>query len=475
MPAVIDKRAYFKSIGYEPHSPEQWEFHTDQSRFKCAVCGRRFGKSTMGARDREPHYLLPTPSIDWIVGPNYDLGEKEFRVIWDDLIIKKKLGFDKRVKRLYNKKQGDMYIQFPWGPRVEVRSAQHPESLVGEALDHVIMSEAAKHSPETWARFIRPALADKRGTATFPTTPEGHNWLYQLWQMGRDPKFKGIYKSWNFPSWLNTVMFPEGENDPEIQMLKLTMTMEEFLQEIAADFSSFSGKIYSEFNENVHVREVPYVPEWPTYGAWDWGFTAPLAFVEFQVDPWDRVRIFREHYLSFTSLEDHIRIIQSRENPEGYHLDVTFGDAADPEATLRVNELFAPCISLPDAKSNWRQGINTVKQRLRQYQTGYDEWDRPIEEPWLIIDHSCKNGIREFNTYKKKDTSAPLTETNAMGAALRQDDHFLDAIRYAMVSLFELGAGSHLADTEGTGDTALWTPDDLYESGDTIFGAATLL
>jgi hypothetical protein len=85
----------------------------------------------------------------WIVGPTYDLAEKEFRVIWNDLIVNQKLGKDKRVKRAYSKRAGDMFIQFPWGTRVECRSAEHPEYLVGEALDHVIMSEAAKHKRET--------------------------------------------------------------------------------------------------------------------------------------------------------------------------------------------------------------------------------------------------------------------------------------------------------------------------------------
>src|SRR5690606_23807517 len=146
----------------------------------------------------------------------YDLGEKEFRVIWDDLIVRQGLGKDKRVKRSYNKRSGTMFIEFPWNTRVEVRSADHPENLVGEALDWVIMSEAAKHKPETWERFIRPALADRRGGADFPTTPEGYNWLYELWMYGQNPDMPD-YESWRFPSWANDVVYPGGELDPEIQ------------------------------------------------------------------------------------------------------------------------------------------------------------------------------------------------------------------------------------------------------------------
>lgn len=444
---LATKQAVFESIGYAPHSEAQWEYHRDGSRYKVPVCGRRFGKSTMSMRDRIPHYLMHEKTLDWIVGPNYDLGEKEFRVLWDDLIVGKHLGADKRVKRAYNKRTGEMYVQFPWGPRIEVRSAAHPDTLVGDALDHVIMSEAAKHSAETWNRFISPSLSDKRGSASFPTTPEGHNWLHQMWQHGRDPKNAGIYKSWNFPSWLNTIVFPGGRNDPEILLLERTMGVEEFLQEIAADFSSFSGKIYAEFNENDHVRAVSFNPAWPNYVAFDWGFTAPLAAIEFQVDPWGKVHVWREHYKPFMTLEMHLQEMKARERPEGYRIDCCWGDAADPEATLYVNQHFGPCMSLPEAKANWRQGVNEVKRLLKLQQVGYDEYDRPIEEPWFVIDHSCKNTIREFNTYKRKETITVPNEAGAAGAARRQDDHALDAIRYGIVHVFLLGATSHLSDT----------------------------
>jgi len=144
---VIDRAKLFSSVGYWPH-PEQILFHNSKARFRIPVCGRRFGKSMMAGHDQEPRMFL-SKKMFWIIGPTYDLGEKEFRVIWDDLIVKMQMGKDKRIKKAYNKKQGNMWIEMPWGARLEVRSADHPENLVGEALDHAIMSEAAKHKKET--------------------------------------------------------------------------------------------------------------------------------------------------------------------------------------------------------------------------------------------------------------------------------------------------------------------------------------
>lgn len=459
---VVDKNLYFQQIGYKPHSPAQWSYHTSKARFRVPCCGRRFGKSEMAAKDLEPELLIPNRRY-WIVGPTYDLGDKEFRVIWDDLIVKMGLGRDKRVRKAYNKKQGEMYIELPWKTRVEVRSAAHPETLVGDSLDGAIISEAAKHNRETWERYIRPALADRRGWATFPTTPEGMNWLYLLWQLGRNPEYAGIYESWNFPSWDNPVVYPGGYNDPEIQLLKATMSIEEFLQEIAAQFTAFKGRIYGEFEEKIHVQRHVFNPAWPNYITWDFGYRDALAAIEFQVDPWDNVYVWREQYGSFKTLETHIKEMRDRIDPEGYRIDLMFGDSADPEAIAYLNEHFGQTVGDPLAKVNWRQGVDLVKSFLKLRDVGlYDEYERPIERPSLWVDHSCTNTIREFNNYKTKETPTGLRESNASGAAQKQDDHAMDALRYGLMHVFQLGATAHLEDLMTTSDLHSEAPEGGY-------------
>jgi hypothetical protein len=454
---MVNRSTYFQKIGYEPHL-EQARFHESSARFRVPVCGRRFGKSTMAARDLEPHLFEPR-KMYWVVGPTYDLAEKEFRVVWDDLIVGQGLGRDKRVKKAYNKKQGDMYIEFPWRTRFEARSADHPENLVGEALDGVIVSEAAKQREDTWKRFLNPALSDKRGFATFPTTPEGYNWLHKMWQLGQNPEHKD-WESWQFPSWANTVVFPGGREDPEILRIERETSLEWFLQEIAAEFSAFVGKIYGEWNERTHVQKVEYNPAWPNYIAFDWGFTNPLAAIEFQVTPMDQVRIWREHYLGYTTLPDHFKIMQAREQPEGYKINMCFGDAADPQAVAQTSAGFAPCYADPAAKENWRLGVDVVKRFLKLRDVGlFDEHERPIEVPGLVADHSCVNVIREFNNYKSK---APIRGNNVPEMGQKQDDHALDAIRYGLMHLFELGANYHLEDVMELPGHQVRAPDPTY-------------
>lgn len=476
---VFDRAAYFKEIGYTPHR-EQLLFHNSRARFKVPVCGRRFGKSKMAGSDMQPRCFLPK-QMNWIIGPTYDLGEKEFRVVWDDMIIKLGMGKDKRIRKAYNKKQGNMWIEFPWGTRLEVRSADHPDNLVGEALNHAIMSEAAKHKVETWERFIRPALSDKRGTADFPTTPEGFNWLHKVWQLGQNPN-EPMYESWKFPSWANIVVFPGGRQDPEILEVERNSTPEWFMQEYGADFASFVGKILPEWDETLHVREVKFNPDWPNYMAFDWGYTNPLAAIEFQVSPRDEIYIWREHYKSFWTLPDHINYLKNgREHPEGYHLDLAFGDPADPEAVATVSRDFVPCVAQKDVKDlfSWQNGIDLMRAFMKPIPPTHnpynpdssiivvDEYGTPApDQPRYFVDWSCVNTIKEHNNYRSKE---PVKGQNVPELGAKVEDHTIDAIRYALLHIFKLGAISSLADFYGSQS---WRPEPKDPS--LALGAITL-
>jgi hypothetical protein len=446
--------AYFRSIDYEPHR-EQWLYHKSRARFRVACCGRRFGKSVMAARDVTPRHILKPDQMIWFVGPTYFLGEKEFRVVWNDLIVKKKFGRDKRVKRAYNVRTGDMHIHFPWNTRLEVRSAEHSELLVGEGLDHVVMCEAAKHKKETWDRFVRPGLADKRGTADFCTTPEGFNWLYELWGLGRDPTLPE-YESWRFPSWLNSHVYPGGREDPEIVLLQKTMDPEWFLQEIGADFASFVGKIFPDWDEFLSVKPQTYRPDWKNYIAFDWGYTNPLAAVEFQVSPTDQIYVWRVYYKSYKTVLDVGAELLAQEQPEGYHIDLAFGDPADPEAVAMMTRALGVHVYAPkNLKSDytWLDGINLMRQFMKpDRQVGEDEYGTPEYESSFFVDPRCTPMIKELSNYRSK---APVKGQNVPELGNKVEDHTIDAMRYALLCIFKLGILYSLEDVMDLTPTAV--------------------
>jgi hypothetical protein len=428
MLSTINQQQLFKAIGYTPHSDAQWAFHRDNTRYKIPCCGRRFGKTTMAARYLLERLFIPD-SYYWIVGPKYKLGEKEYRVLYRDIMIR--MGLKGKVRASYNVKQGDMRMEFPWDTVLEVVSADNKDSLIGEGLDGAIISEAATHTPDIWEMYIQPALSDKEGWAIFPSTPRGYNWYQGLWKLGQDPDYEE-YKSWRFPSWENKAVFPGGRNDPKIKNIERVASKHHFLQEYGAEFTTFEGKIYDEFNPNIHVRNITYNPAWRNYWVFDYGYSAPFVCLDIMVDPSDNVYVWREYQVRYLSTWEHAQTLKDRSNPDGFHVDGLHGDprGADEAATvaLILGYVFREDVA-------WTTGIECVKRWLKL---------QPDGKPKLYIDPSCVDLIRQMDRLRTPDVKPG--EKNPKEGQHDYDDHGPDALRYFMGQYFVLGANAHLSD-----------------------------
>lgn len=420
----------FKQVGYTPHSAKQQAIHDSNARFKILCCGRRWGKTTFGGEELTVVSLdMQQPGYYWIVGPNYVQGEKEFRVLHDNLI--NKLGLGRKIKKQYNILQGNMRIEMPSGTIIEVKSADRKDSLLGEGLSGVVMAEAARHDRNTWEQYVRPALADKRGWAIFPSTPYGYNWFQGLWMMGQLTTVHPQYESWRLPSWENPIAFPGGRNDPEIKEIELNTSRQFFAQEYAAEFTAFAGKIYEEFDPKIHVRNVEYNPLNRNYWAFDYGWTNPFVCLDIMVDAEDNVYVWREYQVSRVSSWDHGHALLGRENPPDFHVDGRFGDprGGDAAATLSlvIGQVFSEDVDT-DA------GYELVRRWLKI---------QPNGKPKLFIDPSCVHLIRQMEQLHAEETK---DGRNAREGQHKHDDHGPDALRYFFSQYFGLGAGSSLSD-----------------------------
>ena len=123
------------------------------------------------------------------------------------------------------------------------------------------------------------------------------------------------------------------------------------------------------------------------------------------------------------------------------------------EAVGRSRNLVG-CIALPEAKENWRDGIDLVRSFMER-EDGEDEFGGPVYRPAFFVDHSCKNVINEFNNYKAPQSTKGR---NVQEIGVRQSDHALDAIRYGLVHLYRLGANRHLAEVINANDRGYVDP-----------------
>lgn len=446
MPRVepnISREVLFEKLGYEPHGEEQWAIHRSQARYRIPCCGRRFGKSQSVGHEMTLKMFVPE-SVNWIVGPDYSLGEKEFRIVYRDF---QKLGLLKYCNKSYNVKQGNMRIHFKeLDSLLEVKSAERPDSLVGEGLDHVIMSEAAKHKMQTWQMYVQPGLIDKRGSADFPSTPEGFNWYEGLYQLGQNPEFSE-YESWRLPSWTNSIVFPGGfdpqcENivdgfhykkfkcncNSEIVQIFNTVSSMYFWQEYGALFTSFEGLIYPEFDEKVHVMDFDYNPAFENWWALDFGYTDPFICLDIMIDQEGRAYVWREYVKSYVSTYEHGLFLKSRDNPENWHVD---GIAADPRGADEIATLEAMIGGMLHNPIGTTLGYEAVKQALKR---------RPDGTRGLYFHPSCTETIRSVQNLRANENKSGYELTRG------QFDHPADALRYFYNERFILRGSVSLAD-----------------------------
>jgi len=502
------EEGFREKLRFTPH-PAQRALLDSPARNRVFAGGRRVGKSQTGG-----HVLLPKAFSAlgerreleeqghvrwyWIVGPEYSDAEKEFRVVYNGL---KRLGVPFDHPGTYNNSHtGDMHISL-WNGlfRVDALSAKYPDTLVGEGVSGVVLSEAAKLKPTVWPKYIRPTLADFNGWSYMGSTPEGKNWFYRRWQDGQDPNMPD-WASWRVPSWANPHVYrnmgvngaeaevniralqaaissrtipdrlpvtdPMGNMvrrliggddeweamvdrtwarvglalgiDPEIVSMALDLSQELFNQEVAALFNEFVGRVFKEFDEEIHVGDFDYDPAWTTYAALDYGFTNPFVWLLVQVDPHrTNIRIIDEYYETGRTTEEAGAEIAAR-GLAPRSIVRFFPDPAEPDRSVQL----AGLLQLPSAGGTGgplADRLEWIRRKLRPAEAvanlpmDHEEW-----VPQLQINRRCKMTIKDFNSYRYPKSAEEAAESgqNLPEAPLKKDDHAPEALGRLMAGLF---------------------------------------
>jgi hypothetical protein len=451
----------YEKLGWLPHDGQRAVINA-RNRNRVVAAGRRFGKSEIGGHKLVQEALntrMVKTRLDelgkrrefWVVGPSYTDSEKEFRVLWNELC---KLGareyFD-RPGSYNNPEQGDLHLSL-WGGRFicHAKSEKHPDSLVGEGLSGVILAEAAKLKASTWNKLIRPTLADYSGWSLMTSTPEGKNWFYDMWRRGQDPT-RPEWWSMRAPSWLNPYVYPQGATDEAIAALRealehrevvdrplfarlgldaeigdlvADLTEESFNQEIGALFTEFVGRVFKEFDEEVHVGDFGYTADWTTYAAVDYGFTNPSVWLLIQVDPHgEYVRVIDEVYEAGLTPNDFARLIIER--GAANNVRAFYPDPASPGDSRILSEaLRIPSKGGTGGEVRWR--IDAIRAALKMRHPHLPE-GAPERVPALQFDRRCVRTIADMLNYRYPERRNQV-DANAPEAPMKKDDHGPEAL-----------------------------------------------
>ena len=386
-------------------------------------CGRRFGKTWASAM--EATYVASQPDKRvWLVGMSYRKARLIFREVWKRMVI----GHGEDIERASEK---DMFIHFKWGTSVEAMSADNPSSLVGEGLDLLVIDEAAKMPKKVWDMYLAPTVAGRKGKVIFITTPEGYNWIHDLYLLGQKD-FE--WESHQAPSWINQHEFPKGELDPAILERKRNSSPEYFLQEFGAHFTSFEGKVYS-FNRLKDVQKIKYNPNYPTYCSIDFGFRMPAVIwaQTYSMNGVEHINVIDEILHEKDIPTD---VLAKKILLKGYPIQAYFGDPSGSyvqgQTGLGDTEIFRRHGSQVQfvrdrASRNVASGVSYVR--------GF--FESADEERTVHVSDKCVGIMEDFEGYRYPEAREGKN-LNDEPIKDGYHDHGCDAWRYFIVNRFPM-------------------------------------
>jgi phage terminase large subunit-like protein len=209
----------------------QQKVFKDKTRFKVVAGGRRLGKSRLSAITLLVEGInCPEGSAVMYIAPT--LGQAR-TIMWDLL---HELG----RPIIKSSHLNNLEITLVTGRKILIRGADNPDSLRGVSLTYVVLDECSFVKHEIWEKVIRAALSDKKGRALFITTPNGRNWVYDVFKLGlngEDPE----WKAWQFTTADNETIDPK-----EIEAAKRTLSSFAFKQEYLASFDTAGADVFKE-------------------------------------------------------------------------------------------------------------------------------------------------------------------------------------------------------------------------------------
>ncbi len=293
---------------------------------------------------------------------------------------------------------------------------QGREKFQGTSLDYVWFDE---EPPEDIYVECKMRILDKCGEIFGTMTPlKGLTWVYNTIYLNENKDSDVWYEfmDWNDNPYLNK---------SEIDKLSATLSLEELEARKYGKFTSGTGLVYSEFDENYNVIEPFDVPiEWYDKISIDPGLHNPLSCHWYACDYDGNIYVIAEHYESQKTIDYHVNKIKEITNflnwpTKNGRIEAIIDSAANQKTLANeksVTELFCDNGILVNTYVNKDlfSGINRVKSYIKNV----------LGERRLFIFKNCVNMIREIKGYFWGNNDVPV----------KKDDHALDELRYYIMS-----------------------------------------
>jgi hypothetical protein len=170
------------------------------------ACGTRWGKSTCAAMECIAALMEPRErTLGWLVAPSYELTRR----IFERVVAALRSHLAHRVLEFIPREHRITVANLAGGTsELRAKTADRQDGLLGDAVDFIVIDEAASVRDSTWEGFLAPRLLDRDGWSLMIGTPRGRNWFYDEWKRGQKQR-ESAYESWQAPTTQNPHIKPE--------------------------------------------------------------------------------------------------------------------------------------------------------------------------------------------------------------------------------------------------------------------------
>lgn len=369
----------------------QREIAKDNHRFRVLCCGRRWGKTTLAAEEIKGVALSKNARIAYIAPTFQQARDIAWQMLLKELKpIIKKVNESRLELDVINTKGGTSMIA--------LRGWEAIETLRGQYFDFIVIDEVAsmRNFNVYWHEVVRPTLTDRKGHCMFISTPKGFNHFYDLFNTQDED-----YKSFHFTSYDNPFIPKE-----EIDKAGKEIPEDRFAQEYLADFRKTEGLVYKEFDRSRHVSDsIPSTVVDIILGI-DFGYTNPASIIPVKID-WDNHYWIQEEFYKTRQTTEQIA-----EQAKLYKSTKVYPDPAEPD---RIKILEKSGLNCRDVSKDITAGVDRVRELFKQGR--------------IHIHSDCKNLIHELETYRYPEKKPDANEAEK---PVKENDHALDALRYAL-------------------------------------------
>ncbi len=379
--------------------PSQQTIARDTHRYRVVNCGRQFGKTTLAIEEIKGIALSKNASIVYIaptIQQARDIAWNMLKTEMMPITIKSKEApsLEMEVKNLL----GGTSV-------IKLRGWEAVETLRGQQFDLIILDEVAsmRNFWLNWQEVLIPTLTFRQGQVMFISTPKGFNHFYDLYNFESKDK---DFKSFHFTSYDNPFLKRE-----ELDNTRSKSTEDRFSQEYMADFRKQTGLVYKEFDRARHVTDALPTRYDEYIAGIDFGFTNPTAVIHIKRDGDDNYFVTSEWYKTGRTEE------QIAEYVKSCNFNRVYPDPESPSAIDVINSKGVDVVEVVKNKDSIQNGIGRIRQLLKMGK--------------LRIHSSCTNLINEFETYAYPEKRP---EQNEQENPIKDHDHALDALRYALAT-----------------------------------------